>query len=282
MRRPLSEQNGTQVPTLQRPTTNDPDAWKTYWAAQGWHWRTEPEIDTERQKYLAERRAIKPDIEQGIYPFKDIKLSRADVEWLLVTHENGRGPVDWSDKSQRERWGLDLRGANLCQVDLSFLPLARLRGGLGWEEWFKTTEQQRKMATVLMVGANLVETNVNGANLVGAELERADLRWTELEIANLRWAQLNGANLVGAQLNGAYLRGSNLESVNLSEAKLDGAYLKDIVLGDKQRIGPQLADVQWGYTNLALVDWSQVRMLGDEYKAHQRIKYNEEVKDCFC
>ncbi len=52
-------------------------------------WRTEPEIDTERQRYLAERRAIAPDIEQGIYPFRGIKLSRADVEWLLATHAHG-------------------------------------------------------------------------------------------------------------------------------------------------------------------------------------------------
>jgi hypothetical protein len=83
------------VPTPQRPGTNDPKAWRAYWEAQGQLWRTEPEIDIERQRYLAERRAITPDIEQSIYPFKGIKLSRGDVEWLLATHENGRGPVSW-------------------------------------------------------------------------------------------------------------------------------------------------------------------------------------------
>lgn len=50
-------------------------------------WRTEPEIDAERQTYLAERRSIMPDIKQGIYQLKYIKLNRADVEWLLGTHE---------------------------------------------------------------------------------------------------------------------------------------------------------------------------------------------------
>ena len=63
----------------------------------------------------------------GIYPFRDIKLSRVDIEWLLETHENGRGPVDWSDEHQREREGLDLRGA-----DLGDLPLAGICGGLTW------------------------------------------------------------------------------------------------------------------------------------------------------
>src|SRR5437588_2390151 len=119
----MSEQDGKQVATPQRPTTNDPKAWKVYWEAQGQPWRTEPEIDADRQKYLAERRAIVPDIEKGLYPFKDIKLSRADVEWLLATHENGRGPVDWSNEQQRSRIGLDLRGANLCQENLNRLPL---------------------------------------------------------------------------------------------------------------------------------------------------------------
>lgn len=65
---------------LKRPTTDDPEAWKAYWEAQGQPWRTEPEIDVERQKYLNERRAIIPDIKKGIYPFKNIKLTRADME----------------------------------------------------------------------------------------------------------------------------------------------------------------------------------------------------------
>jgi hypothetical protein len=115
----MSERDATQALTLQRPTTDDTEAWKVYWKAQGQPWRTEPEIDNERQKYLAERHRITPNIEQGIYPFKDIRLSRADVEWLLATHENGRGPIDWSDESQHKRVGLDLRGADLGQVDLS-------------------------------------------------------------------------------------------------------------------------------------------------------------------
>ncbi len=121
------EQNGKQAPAVQHPTNDDIEAWKAYWKAQGQSWRTEPEIDLARQKYLAERRSIKPDWKQGIFPFKDIKLNRSDVEWLLATHEDGHGPVDWNDDSQREREGLDLRGANLDQANLSDLPLARSR-----------------------------------------------------------------------------------------------------------------------------------------------------------
>ena len=108
----MSDQDGRQVAAVQHPSTGDAEAWQAYWKAQGQPWRTEPEIDKKRQEELTQRRAIVPDIEKGIYPFKDVKLSRADVEWLLATHEDGRGPIDWSDENQRERLGLDLRGGN--------------------------------------------------------------------------------------------------------------------------------------------------------------------------
>lgn len=130
----MSEQNNRQVSTLQRPATNNREDWKAYWKQQGQPWRTEQEVDTERQEYLTERRKTTPNIEQGIYPFKDIKLSRADIEWLLATHEDGRGPVDWDDKGQRRRNRLDVRGANLRHVDLRDLPLTRLHGGLSFDE----------------------------------------------------------------------------------------------------------------------------------------------------
>src|SRR5712691_11424683 len=133
---PMSEQDGKQASALQPPPTNEPKAWITYWKAQGQPWRTEPEIKTERQQYLAERRKIDPDFELGKYPFAGIELTRADVEWLLSTHESGGecGPVDWSDEHQREPLGLDLRGADLRHVDLRHLPLTRLRGALLWDE----------------------------------------------------------------------------------------------------------------------------------------------------
>src|SRR5881227_2348314 len=81
-----NQEIGNPTHAAQRPANNDTEAWKAYWKEQGQLWRTEPEIDVERQKYLAARRNIQPNIEQGIYPFKDIKLSRADVEWLLAIH----------------------------------------------------------------------------------------------------------------------------------------------------------------------------------------------------
>lgn len=104
----MSAQEGKQASTLQRPTTNSNQAaWEAYWESQGQSWRTEAEIDKKRQEQLAHHRAIVPDIKKGIFPFKNVepKLIRADIEWLLATHERGGmvGPVDWQDTRQQHK-----------------------------------------------------------------------------------------------------------------------------------------------------------------------------------
>lgn len=67
---------------------------------------TNYKINTERQKYLTERRNITSNIELGVYPFKDIKLSRADIEWLVMTHNDGRGPM--TERIAARARGVDL------------------------------------------------------------------------------------------------------------------------------------------------------------------------------
>src|SRR6266436_2853233 len=314
----VEEKDHRALLQLVRPTTDDRTAWGVYWQEQNQPWRTEPEISPRRQAELEKRRALVPDVKKGIYPFKGMKLDRADVEWLLATYAGG--PVKWSDEKEREREGLDVRGADLQYANLHRLPLTRLRGGLTFDEWLKATEEQRSSAVVLMRGANLSEVQLEGANLSGAQLEGADLSYAQLEEANfigaqlkgadlreaqleeanfigaqlkgadlggaqldgaylreaqlegvnLSGAQLEGANLSGAQLREAYLKGAQLERANLSGAQLKGADLRNVILGDQQRIGPRLADLQWGDTSLAVVDWSQVAVLGDEHQARQK------------
>src|SRR6266849_1019683 len=244
-------------------------------------WRTEPGIDTERQKFLIECLAITPDIQRSIYPFKDVKLTRADIEWLLITHEGGRGPVDWNDVQQRSRIGLDLRGADLRRVDLRNLPLTRMRSGLTRDEWNLTTLEQRHMAGVHLQGADLSEAHLEGAILQGAHLDGATLRGTRLEEANLFRAYLKDAYLRGAHLEKAILRGARMEGAYLPEAHLQRADLRNaffdsasnlerITLNEAKHGCALLADVQWGSVNLSVVNWLQLKILGDEYKARQR------------
>jgi hypothetical protein len=159
--------------------------WHGHWTAQGQPWRVEQEID-------AERRAIEPDIAQGIYPFKDLVLSRADVEWLLATHEDKgkQGPVDASDlrltmywesplpSVREQRVSLDLRGADLSGVDLSGLPLARTPASLAPEYTASDPKARRTAmdeARVRLTRANLHGTHLEQVLLVAAIMDDAGL-----------------------------------------------------------------------------------------------------------
>ncbi len=243
-------------------------------------WRIEPEISDARQAFLRERLTIVPDIQQGSYPFKDVQLTRADIEWLLLTHEQGRGPVKWSDFTQQARQGIDLRGANIQHVNLRNLPLACVRGGLTQEEWVATTQTQRVLAGVHLEQADLSGAHLEGALLRGAFLqsvslraallERAVLFQAHLEGAYLRKAHLEGANMMYAHLEGAYLRKAWLTGVDLRHAICDNTTnLEKVTLLNKKWGCVLLADVHWGDCNLALLNWRHVLPLGDETLAQQ-------------
>ncbi len=262
----LSEQAGSE-----RRLPDGFETWNAYWAAQRMPWRTEPEIAQERQRYLTERRAVEPDVEQGRYPFRDARgaltLTRADVEWLLTIHESGgmRGPVacdhDHDHKQQRQRWGLDLRGADLQGADVSALPLARTRAGLTEVEARTATVEQVRLAGVHLEQANLRATLLCGAALAWGRLDGADLTQADLTGANLFAAHLEGANLTAAQLAGA----------NLENAFFDvSTYLSHTAVSTRAQGAFVVADVRWAGVNLARVEWAHLQMLGDERRARQR------------
>src|SRR6266566_1650462 len=241
------KQNSAQSPALSRPTNDDYKGWKAYWEAQGQPWRTEPEIDEERQKDLESRRSITPDMSfilGGFLLFKGVKLSRADVEWLLATHEDGRGPIDWNDDSQKKRKGLVLFGADLGHVDLSELPLARIAGSPK-EAWMYMYDRPQMEAAAI-------------------HLEGADLKHSHLEEADLSLVHLEGANLGHAHLEGAFLGDTHLEGADLMGAFFDGTTeLASVVLCNKFN-AVSLIDVHWGDVNIAVVDWSSLSILGTE------------------
>ena len=248
----MSEQDSVQTTSLQRPINNNKETWKAYWIDQGQPWRTEPEIDEERQKYLAELRKIEVDLLKAILPFEGIKLTRADVEWLLATHEDSRGPIDWQDESQHEREGLNLFRVDLRGEDLGYLPLAKIC---------------------------LRHAQLKKAYFMEAQLQEADLSGAQLQEAVLALANLQEADLSGAQLEKTEMGNAKLWGVNLFMAELQGTNLSSVHLAYEDGVGPLLADVQWGNTNLAVVDWSQITTLGDEYVAPLRDRWNWEEED---
>ncbi len=273
------------------PPMQNRAAWRAYWQARGLPWRIEPEIDKERCEFLAERRSIAPNIKHNIYPFGGVSLTRADIEWLLITHEDGRGPIDWNDAFQHEREGLDVRGANLAGVNLSSLPLARLRAGINWQEGNSPTPDQIESAAAHMEKVDLREAHLEGAILChvylqGAALYRARLDEANLSDANMQNtvlydAHLEKANLDEAHMEQAYLFRAHLEDANLQGAFFDaGTNLEHIHLRhEHQHVGVSLADVRWGNSNLSIIDWSEIHMLGDEYKARHYVFHNDSEQD---
>ena len=294
------EQDNDSSSLIELPSTPDEENWRDYWQTQGIPWRTEPGIDEERQEFLTRCRSTRPNVKKGVYPFQNVRLSRADIEWLLTTHEEGRGPVEWDDTRQRMRRGLDLRGANLVGVDLSSLPLARMHGGLTEDERVDTTAKQRAMAAVHLEGTNLFETHLEGAFLAGAKLEGADLHRAFLEQTSLMYAHLEGANLRTAHMEGAFLGFAHLNGkildeqelahvrqwkhdfpktlspANLRHAFFDRATNLDSVnLGDEEHGFVSVVDVNWGDVNLAMVNWEKMPMVGDEYKLrHPKLSHS--------
>lgn len=251
----------------------DYELWHNYWQSQGQPWRTEAEIEKERQLELARHKAVRPDQEQGLYPFTGVQLRRADIEWLLATDGDHLDPAGRDDAWQSAIGGLDLRGANLRQARLAGLPLKGAQGGLSEDEWLLATDTERELAAVHLEKADLRGAHLEGAVLCGAHLEEADLRGVHLEGADLRGAFLSGANLAQARLQGTNLCQAHLEgernfpkSANLRGAFFDGAaLLEGMTLGNEQFGFVSLADAQWGNANLAALDWTQVDRLGDEY-----------------
>lgn len=274
-------------------------SWPAYWKAQGAPWRKQPEIDEAQRRFLAQRRMVTPDIEHGRYPFRDergsISLTRADIEWLLATHDDGlgaNGPVTWRGESAWRPDGIDVRGADLAGENLSNLPLTRLLASLRFDEWMMATEAQREAAAVHLEFCVLREVHLEGANLRSAHLEGALLRDAHLQGVRLHGAHLEGANLAHAHLEGARLNYAHLGGIRFPAAVLEQvrqrvpvaptqlppaslrlAYfdattnLERTDIGNRDDGWAALADVQWNSANLTVVAWSSVGALGDEQEA---------------
>jgi uncharacterized protein YjbI with pentapeptide repeats len=241
---------------------DDDRAWLAYWEEQHQPWRTEPEIDVGRQQYLEEHLTVK-EREWERYPFKDIVLDRADVEWLLANYADGRRFAEQSYQLLHKRSGLDLRGVDLRKVDLHGLPLQG----------------------VDLYNAHLEETDLREVHLERANLSAAYLQDAYLYNAYLEDAYLSEAHLEGADLRAAHLEGADLSEAHLEGGNLSGAFftsvtnLKGVHFGNEKSGFVLLAGVRWSDVDLSVVDWTQMNILGDEYQARRREKENGEAKD---
>jgi hypothetical protein len=186
-------------------------------------------------------------------PFAGVKLSGADVSWLLGACVD-RPP--------------SLEGAQLFGAHLENAPLAR----------------------VCFKQSNLIRAHLERADLSGADLTGADLAGAYLLGADLSGADLAGADLSVAVLQGTVLVGANLEATQLYGVRFDGeTRLAGVRLGpgrvgdwlDRPRLvnrNAGLVGIQWQGANLESVPWNLLRRLGGERWALHRGRLRETVQ----
>lgn len=274
----------------QRPPPIDLAAWRAYWAQLGQPWRTMPEIEPTVQSELAARRTTAVDIRRGIYPFNDIKLGRADIEWLIWVQQEELRTQGGSSQGRNKPVGLDLRGVDLRGEDLSGLPLVYLRGSLAEREELGASAEEREAAAIYLEEANLSNATLDGAILRDAHLEKANLNFASLrnaqllrthmkqtlalsahfEQADLREADLEGIDLQGTHLEGADLTNaymkkadlisSHLEAATLCLANLEGAFLSQAYLEGANLTGARLQKAQFKHAHLERATLGGVRL----------------------
>jgi len=108
--------------------------------------------------------------------------------------------------------------------------------------------------------------------------------------ATLVRTRLDGGMLIKAHLEGAYLRGTHLEGAALYKVRLGGAflsgaffdtatYLEGVLLTSEKFGSVSLAGIHWNGVDLSVVDWAQLKMLGEEREAQQPRGPQGEEKD---
>ena len=196
--------------TNQQPDTDDPEAWQAYWDARGMRYRRDPEISEDRQAAFTQLQQLRSDA-----PFREIELSRADVEWLFWNSRTNRTNGEGETESIAKKLGLE-------SFELGFGPDPDLTGAV----FINAKLDYLYYPAAKLQNASFYEGNLEFAFLVGADLRNADLRYANLKNAFLSDANLQGAMLDDADLQGANLSDAQLQGATLLRAKLRGADLR--------------------------------------------------------
>lgn len=236
----MSNKDGASVTESPvRPVNGDSESWNKYWTVLGQSWRREPEISEGRKGFLRTCLAVEDSLVKGVYKFKDVKLTRADVEWLLSNHNGGSGPVQLKEsENAMEAYlsGLDLRGADLEQVDLSELPLAGTMFGFAFSylpaliDDASVRIEDIKLGPAKLNLGNLASADLRGSDFanvtaIGANFSGSLLQSASFYDATMVRCNFSGAKLQGARLSEAVLLGSNFDDAHLESATLDGVHL---------------------------------------------------------
>lgn len=231
-------------------------------------------------------------------PFEGMRLTGADVFWLVVSTLVGTTPQ--LDANVAE-WLLQVRDDFLARRHISLSALNLNGADLSGAKLSGAILRYVDLSDANFNKANLSNADLEGADLSGAHLYEADLSHAELSDtvlteASLWHANLSGADLSEADLSQASLRFANLSGAslfrsNLLEADLLRANLSGVDLqGARMNVETdlteavlspttQLADVIWNGAPLARISWETLPVVGDETVARQPQDSDGEVKD---
>lgn len=133
---------------------------------------------------------------------------------------------------------LDLRGSNLCEIELSTGTLSRARLhrcdltgvtflGVAMEGLVSDAADWR---LAVLDKSDLKDARLDGSRLQGASLSMTCLAGIRIRHSDLTGANLHSAFLEGADLRGSILRGARLDKACLKDSVFDGADLTGAVL----------------------------------------------------
>ena len=120
-------------------------------------------------------------------------------------------------QNKREPVWLDLHDAQLCGVDLSYMPLRRVN----------------------LQHANLMFANLTSGDLTGAQLQWANCRQALLERADLSGAEMSDADFSGVRARKCKFRGATMPAI-LIEADLEEADLTEAIFPNTNLTGAKL------------------------------------------
>jgi hypothetical protein len=163
-----------------------------------------------------------------------------------------------------------LRGEAVA--DEAQVKLLKEEGVKAWNEWRKANpEIKPDLSGAYLRRMVLIEANLNETDLTEADLIDADLNRTHLVGADLKGARLSAANLIQTDFSGANLRGTNLRGTNLSftnlwwatcsAANLRGAILTGAIFAEVNLAGADVSNCFMYETEIGNVDLSQCKGL---------------------
>ena len=241
----------------------------------------------ERQAKLL--KIYEANVAGGKPPYAGVVIgTRGELKWIIA--ERGWN-IDGSVATIAD--DPDLRGADI-RGNMSGVVLygAKLSGAyietadftdanLSFSDLRKAYIMNSSFNRAVLTGANLRQANIFRSDMSDAQLIVADCRNARLGGASPA-TNFTGADLTAANLSGALIAGYIFKQANLTQVRMDASTVLGSNGDDLTRVQldshTRLLDVSWNGAILALINWDDVPVLGDEIDIKEASARKEQVQ----